>query len=195
MSLTKHQHRVLIGTLLGDGHLEKNGRYVRLKIDHSHKQKAYVWWKYQVFKNLVSQPPKLQRIFDSRTNNVYQHWRFSTKSLSIFTEYHALFYGSGSKSVPDDICTLVHHPLSLATWYMDDGARRTDCKALRLHTNCYSYESQQSLQRVLATNFGIHTTLHKAGNSWVLYIPSKEAKQFSTLIRPFMLSEFSDKLL
>ena len=42
ISLNSQQKDVLIGTLLGDGTIELNGRYPRLKIDHSIKQKQYV---------------------------------------------------------------------------------------------------------------------------------------------------------
>lgn len=52
--LTSKQKEILLGTLLGDGVLELNGRYPRLRIDHSEKQKAYVEWKYKMFYGLTT---------------------------------------------------------------------------------------------------------------------------------------------
>jgi len=40
--LISNQKEVLLGTLLGDGTLELNGECVRLRVDHSIKQRAYV---------------------------------------------------------------------------------------------------------------------------------------------------------
>lgn len=57
MELSTHQQNVLIGTLLGDGHLERDGRYVRLKIDHAWSQAAYVWWKFEIFRELTLRDP------------------------------------------------------------------------------------------------------------------------------------------
>jgi hypothetical protein len=196
MPLSKLQHQVLIGTLLGDGHLERNGHYVRLKIDHSHKQQSYVRWKYQVFNNLVTSPPKKIEVFDNRTQKIYRHSRFATQSLKVFEKYYHHFYSTGKKSLPEQIDRLLISSLSLAVWYMDDGARRTDCRALRIHTNSFSLSEQKALQNILSTKFNIKTTIHKAGsNSYVLYIPAKEAQSFCSLIEPHVLPMFKGKLL
>lgn len=196
MSLSKLQHQVLIGTLLGDGHLEKNGHHVRLKIDHSLKQKEYVRWKYQVFKNLVIKPPHTIEAFDSRTNKIYKHSRFATKSLEVFDKYYQLFYALGKKSLPEVIDKLLIDLLSLAVWYMDDGARRTDCRALRIHTNSFSLSEQKTLQCILLARFNFRTTIHRAGSkSYILYIPAQEAQRFCNLIEPYILPLFKGKLL
>jgi len=42
--LTQRQREIIIGTLLGDASLEKNGKYSRLRIAHYGKQKEYVFW-------------------------------------------------------------------------------------------------------------------------------------------------------
>ena len=185
----------MIGTLLGDGHLEKNGRYVRLKIDHSSRQKDFVWWKYQIFSNYTIQVPKLCQVFDYRTNKRYEHSRFSTVSSKDFCKYHKLFYPNGRKKLPATIVNLLKSPLSLAIWYMDDGARRTDCKALRLHTNSFDLSDQKILQQILKSNYCVESTIQKSGNSYVLYIPANQAMKFCNLVRPFILPEFSGKLL
>jgi len=45
-SLTKSQNDILIGKILGDGCLERNGINVRLKIEQGDKQREYVNWLY-----------------------------------------------------------------------------------------------------------------------------------------------------
>lgn len=196
MSLSKLQHNVLLGTLLGDGHLERNGQFVRLKIDHSYKQHAYVLWKYQVFKNLTTSPPTTLEVSDNRTNRIYIHTRFATKSMNLFEIYFKQFYPQGKKILPQQISNILIHPLSLAVWYMDDGARRTDCRALRIHTNSFSLLENKTLQKILLARFNLRTKIHRAGsNSFILYIPSKEAQGFCSLIEPYVLPLFKGKLL
>ena len=46
------QDNMIVGTLLGDGFLERNGLYVRLVADHSVKQAEYVCWKAKILEAL-----------------------------------------------------------------------------------------------------------------------------------------------
>lgn len=196
MELSTLQHNVLIGTLLGDGHLERNGRYVRLKVDHAWEQRAYVWWKFKVFANLSSHEPERRLVIDKRNGSLSIHCRFATRTTPQFEPYYQQFYVNGRKSVPVDIRCLLRSPLALAVWYMDDGARRTDCNALRLHTNAYALEEQYLLAEALANNFGVAVSVHRVrANEYVLYIPSREAMRFCDIIRPFILPELNHKLL
>jgi hypothetical protein len=196
MLLSTIQKRVLVGTLLGDGHLERDGTYVRLKVDHGPVQRAYVWWKYEVFRNLTSRAPRLVRVLDPRTERVYQHWRFATVTMPELEPYYALFYKERKKVIPASIGQMLVSPQALAVWYMDDGARRTDCRALRLHTNCYSLQEQEILQGVLEHNFDVRVRVHRCGEGkYVLYIPAGEAQSFSDLVRPFVLAPLRGKLL
>jgi len=60
LSLTQIQKEVLIGTLLGDGCLLVNvyGKNYRLYIEHSVKQKNYLEWKYEIFREWCLSQPK-----------------------------------------------------------------------------------------------------------------------------------------
>jgi hypothetical protein len=57
MLLSQRQQDILIGTMLGDGHLEQNGKNVRLRIDHGMSQTRYINWKYREFKTLATKKP------------------------------------------------------------------------------------------------------------------------------------------
>ena len=196
MSLTAFQHQVLIGTLLGDGHLERNGRHVRLKIDHAVAQKEYVWWKYHAFQSHAAAPPKTVQFTDRRNGATRNHCRFATRSLIDFDEYHALFYFDRMKIIPQTVRDEGLTPLMLAVWYMDDGARRTDCRALRLHTNGYRLEEQEVLVEMLRVSFAVEAKVHRVrGDQYTLYIPSGQAVEFCRLVEPFVLPQFRYKLL
>jgi hypothetical protein len=120
--LTKQQRDVLIGMILGDGVLELNGRYPRLRADHSPKQKEYVRWKYKMFSNFIS--GKIRCFIGKRnkkTGKRYTHCKFDTISSPIFEPFYKVFYRSGKKEIPKNIKELLKSPLSLAVWFMDDG--------------------------------------------------------------------------
>jgi hypothetical protein len=52
LKLTKKQKSILVGKILGDGHLEtqNKGKTYRLKVEHSIEQKEYVDWLYYELK-------------------------------------------------------------------------------------------------------------------------------------------------
>lgn len=190
--LTQRQEEILLGTLLGDGFLEQNGRNVRLKIDHGAKQKAYVFWLYEEFKSIALQPYQL--LFqDKRNDQTYEHWRFATYSLSLLNPWRQLFYQNGRKIISPKIFELLS-PLSLAVWYMDDGFRRTDCRGLYLCTSAYSMGEQYLLQECLKKKFNIQTTLHFAAKQVRIYVPSSQTSTFCNIVQPFILPNFFYKL-
>lgn len=72
-SLTEEQKSILIGSLLGDGTLRKK-KNTLLEINHSSKQREYVFWLCSKFREYVSTPPKLRINGLGRTS-----YRFTTK--------------------------------------------------------------------------------------------------------------------
>ena len=194
MQLSSKQKNILIGTLLGDAHLEKNGHNVRLRIDHSEKQKNYLKWKYSEFINFAASSPKLIKTIDKRSNDIYRKWHFSTYSIDLFNFYWKLFYKDKIKIIPKNTIKLLNSPLSLAVWYMDDGYKRNDCNALRLSTDSFKLEEQRILQKCLEKNFNIKSVLHKKRNSWNIYIPSIEAVKFCGIIKPYIIPGMEYKI-
>lgn len=186
VQLDPEQEQILIGAILGDACVERNGTNCRVKFDQSLEQEQYLLWKHNRLANL-STKLRYSEVLDSRTGKSYSHILFNTKSAEAFNDYYELFYQSGKKLVPKNIVDLVKSPIALATWYLDDGAKRTDCNALRIHTNSYPKANQEILLRMLCTNFGIKAKLHRVKNEeFVIYIPSKEALKFCEIIKPIV---------
>lgn len=194
IGLTKRQREILAGLLLGDGCLELNGKHVRLKIDHSEKQKEYVFWLFNEFFNLVNSKPYFLRALDKRSGKVSNHWRFSTKSVEVFDSWWKKFYVNGKKIIPFDLKSLVKSPLSLAVWYMDDGFRRKDCKGAYFCTSAYTVSEHKILQDVFSKNFGFETRIHFAAKHPRIYIPSRFIEKFSLTIKPFVIPSLQYKL-
>lgn len=195
MGLTNRQEQIIIGSILGDGHLELNGRNVRLRVDHSQRQKEYLFWKYRELRDICPSEPRIVKILPHyKTKKVYERWHFSTFSSADLNRFRETFYISRRKIIPICIKQILKDPLSLAVWFMDDGYKRNDCNAFRLHTDCYSLDEQKLLQNCLKENFCIGSSLHKKGDTWNIYIPSAQSERFRQVIGPFILPDMRYKL-
>jgi hypothetical protein len=196
MSLTQDCRDVIVGAVLGDACLERNGRNVRLRIDHSYAQRALVEWKYQSLAELAPSPPKRVEVFDPRTNQTYVHCRFVTRTTDLLNEYFELFYADdGVKRVPQDIASYLLSELSVAVWYMDDGGRRSDCRSGYLNTQAYQAEEVNILRYCLLHRFNVPTKLHFAAKRPRIYIASAQFEGFCDWIRPHVIPEMQYKLL
>lgn len=121
--LTDEQRSVLVGSLLGDGHLSapsaKTARFVER---HSAAQEPYLRWKAGVLGSLVSSIYTVQKK-DTATGKVYDGVEFSTYSLECLRPYYDLFYPAPEhkRAFPASLGELLT-PLALAVWFMDDGS-------------------------------------------------------------------------
>ena len=127
--LTPLQTNVIIGSCLGDAHVERNGS---LRFQHSLKQVEYLKWKHsQPLPHALSIKQYVQH--DKRRQQTYHKVQFNTRTLQCFNKYREMFYVQGKKVVCINIIRLMCDFLALAVWYLDDGALRTDSRAFRFH--------------------------------------------------------------
>lgn len=195
MRLTEKQRAIVLGTLLGDGCLERNGKHVRLRLEHGISQKSYLLWKYKELKSVITGSVMKVYAYHKVNKRTYDSLRTYTYSDLVFDFYWDLFYAdTGRKKVPKNIRLLLNNPLSIAVWFMDDGYKRNDCNAFRFGTDSFSKNDQLMLRSVLKKNFGIDTQLHKKGKYWNIYIPERESRRFADLIQPFIIPTLSYKI-
>lgn len=193
--MTNRQKDIITGLLLGDGHLEKNGRYVRLKVDQALNHSDYTNWLYNGLKNLVPGRPVIIRENDLRTHKVYKRMHFSTYSNVEFNAWRNDFYIDKKKIIPLKIGSILNSAISLAIWLMDDGYKRNDCAAIRLNTDAFSFDEQVRLAQCLQKNFKIKSQIHKKGKWFNIYLGKGEAEKFCGLVKPYILPSFRYKLL
>lgn len=193
-ALTSVQKEVLIGSLLGDARLECRSRQgtARLRIHHAESQRAYLFWKYEVFRNFVDREPWDIQWFDDRTRREYQAWFFHTRTSLLFRPYHEFFYDDGRKRVLERIKTLLT-PRILAVWFMDDGCCYKD--SMILNTQSFTYAEQELLQCILLRTFGIQLSIQKDRNNFRLYASGINAEYFREIIRPHILPSMQRKVL
>jgi len=193
MQLSSTQSAFIAGTLLGDGCLERNGRYVRLRIDHGIEQDAYVRWKYEQLSGWTTGQPREVTYYHPGHNRTYSNVRFATRSDAVFETFWQSFYPRGTKVVPDDIENMLT-PLSLAVWLMDDGYKRNDCNAFRFNTDMFCKSDQERLCQVLDRTFNVRCTLHKKGQYWNIYVPHASVDALIGVVRPYIIPSMIYKI-
>ena len=196
MSLTQECRAIILGTMLGDACLERNGRYVRLRVDHGEAQRALVEWKFRQLAELNPSPPRRVEVHDDRTNRVYVHYRFTTRSLEILNEYRDLFYtDQGVKRIHPRILSHLSSALSIAVWYMDDGSRRGDCRSGYFNTQAFAKEEVDLLRFGLLKYCNLSTKTHFAAGRPRIYVPVKQFPLLCRLIENHVIPEMQYKLL
>ena len=186
IKLSDEQREILVGTLLGDGHLEtqNKGRTFRLKVEHSISQKDYTDWLYEKFKNLTLIGPQVKE--QKINGKLYQKYWFSTVSNGAVRFYAQQFYQNGKKVVPKFIAKMVT-PLSLAVWFMDDGSLKSKLHRARIiNTQCFNESDLKRLQDMLLKKFNINTTLRNQKEGKQIYIPSTDIQKFVSIIKPYI---------
>lgn len=193
--LSERCEEIILGTVLGDGCLERNGSNVRLRIDHAYSQKEWVEWKFRELDELGPLRPRRIERLDDRTARTHVNYRFTTRTTPALNGIHDFFYNGRVKWVPPEICNRLVSPLSLAVWYMDDGGRRGDCRSGYLNTNAYSSEDVEVLKLCLRRNFDIESVTHYAAGKPRIYIPASQFAHFCDVVRPHIIREMEYKLL
>jgi len=190
-SFSPRQRDLIIGTLLGDGTLEKTraGKNYCLKIQHSIKQSELVFWKYRQLQNFVLAPPKQQA--------VNQSLRFRTISHHELKEFQEMFYPKGKKIAPINIEEMLN-PFVLSVWFMDDGNKRIEYGKLQgfhLNTQSFSVKENERLKSAIYKNFGIKCFLQGNHGKIRLYVGAESRDAFRKLIGDLVIPSLQYKLV
>ena len=194
LKLSDKQREILVGLLLGDGHLEtqNNGKTFRIKIGHSKSQAKYVNWLYRQFKDWVISAPQEKLVTTKR--KIFVNYWFNTLSHPSFRFYGQQFYCAGRKIVPKMIDKLLTSQ-GLAIWFMDDGSLKSkEHKAVILNTQCFSESDINRLQKVLVRKWQIESQVRKQKDGNQLLITKNSAIKFAQIINSYLLPEFGYKL-
>lgn len=183
MELTEIQRELLIGSLLGDGHLRKHGKKVVFEFSQSPKRKFYVEWKHRILGELAC--PKIYHHRNER-----EYYKLVTKTHPELDELYRDFYRNERKTVPERIGKMLT-PFALAVWFMDDGSKSKN--AIYLNTQAFSVEEQFRLIKALR-KFHLIFNLNRDGEYHRLRLLKRHNRRFLELVKPYILPEFEYKL-
>lgn len=179
MSLSEVQKQVLIGTLLGDGHISKQLK--RLEFGHSIKQFEYLYWKNNVFENFSN--------YEKPSSNEKICWA-TTRTDNLFEKYRDIFYPDDKKIIPEDVLNQIE-PLGLAVWYMDDGS--SNGSRIILCTDAFSQKDVINAKEILNKRFDL-SFRHSNSDNRLFISNYKDASKFVELIKDKVISSMQYKL-
>jgi biotin operon repressor len=193
--LTQEQHEMIIGTMLGDGCIAPHGRRnksYRLIVGHCEKQKELVLWKKKILANLVNVVSKRD---DIRGNSTM--YTFNTVTHNGFRFYDKLFYDGRKKVIRPELENYIA-PLSLAVWVMDDGSLNKKVN-MRLATDGFSKEDNQTLQRILKLKFGVRSKIcgYQRHNQEYNYLSMNKRNSLilSDIVKPYIIDSMQYKII
>lgn len=186
------QKEYLLGSLLGDDHIRRQGKYAYLQVVHSSKSREYVEWKYKLWKQLTQSAIKTSAIL--LNGKKYHICRFNTLVHPEFNYFHKLFYGSGKKAITTRVLKQLT-PFSIAVWYMDDGYYRRERGRATLCTHSFTLKENLLIKTYFKKKWNIKCNIGYStnGKSYIWFNTENTIKFFS-LIKDFILTCFSYKI-
>lgn len=194
-------NEIIIGLLLGDGHLQcrnNNSRFIYSQSSLREQHLNYFYHIFHLFKPFVSKNffPKSRAFVDKRTNNVYSSISFATLTLPCFNVYRSLFYNKENKKiVPLNINQLLT-PRGLAYWIMDDGSLQN--KGLHLSTYSFTLEDvnllKNTLENLFTPDFLIKCSIHNHKKGYRIYIWEESMNKVRGHISQYMYKDMLYKI-
>ena len=177
--LSEEQHNVIIGMLLGDGSLRKRGKNTLFRVEHSEKQKDYLFWIHDLFSEFTLSKPKSYM----HKNHKYASHSFTTFAHPLFNYYYGLFYKDGRKQVNEEILNQIT-PQGLAMWISDDGSYCNSIKDMILCTNSFSLEEHKLMQKYFLEKWGLNCSIRfRDGKYYYLTFYKKDTGKLIDLIK------------
>lgn len=195
MTMTKKQKEIVIGCILGDAYLQKTGkRNARLRLEHSVKQREYIFWKWKAFEKYMQDKPKLMKRYNPVFKKQYQYFRCQSHSSPIFGKLRQLFYLDGIKQIPNVIEKLLSKR-TLAVWYMDDGYYYQRDKTAYMYLAKFPKDQTKKLIKALKNNFGLNPKLEiKKTKTLDLKFSAEEAEKLIRIIKPYIIPSMAYKI-
>ncbi len=187
---------ILIGSLLGDGHMERDGYGSRFAFYQSKCNGEYLLFLHRCLTELgycKEEIPLIKsRIFD---NKLRYYYRFRTYTFASFNWIYDSFYINKRKVIPSYIGDYLT-PLALAIWIMDDGSLYKN-KGIKFSTNCFTLKEIKFLQNILLEKYNLESSIHKTGhiNQYNIYILKSSMNNLIDIVKPFIHPSMMYKII
>lgn len=173
MNLTKYDIAILLGLLLGNGHIDSKGQ---IHIKHSKKQKEYCEFKAKLVHSICGGSDiKIKESTDGTNKFKKQSKRFQ--------QIRKLLYSENKKTINNEILNLIQ-PISIALWWMDKGnvIKNTDSFTLKFFIN-RSLEESKLIQNYFLSIYNIKWDIIPSDIIQNKYILSCNDKKFLAIIK------------
>ena len=189
--LPNNLNDILIGLMLGDGHIYKTSptSNSRFEMSFGKDRELFADWVGGLFRVYSNTGVRRILVNKSLFNPVF-NYRFKTRSLPIFNYYHDLFYLKNNetwkyyKVVPSNIKDFIN-PVVLAYLIMSDGNFDKSINRVRIYTNSYSKQDVERIASAIQSNLNIYVgVLHDRKDQWILTIGAQQLDELRNLVSP-----------
>lgn len=193
--LSENCKAIILGTILGDGSLkiQKGYKNARITIRHSIVQEEYFYWLTDSLKE-ISNPESI--ILTKPTGfSKNEKLQYQSRSCDTLTKIHNLTYEKNQLKIKR---SWLNHltPLSLMTWWLDDGSIVGGGRQGVFCTDGFDRESVEILVQYLDAVWGIKGrigitkgtkgTKYENKEYLKIYLGTLELKKFLILIMPYV---------
>jgi hypothetical protein len=208
--LSKETKDIIIGSILGDGHITKWGYFSE---KHSPAQLEYLKWKASFLKQLTTNTSwDYYESIDKRSGSLIKSHSFRSTVHSFLHETRNNFYkeidGKSVKIIPYNIANIINDRV-LAVWFMDDGMTdwtyrggiKQSLKSLPTCLICsesFTIEENIKLSEAIFKNFNISSKIKfhdNTKNKPRLWFSTVESEKLMKLIKPHIHSDLLYKVV
>jgi hypothetical protein len=145
--LSDIQKQIILGSLLGDGSINKNNVFL---ITQSDAQKEYLDWKKELLGNIIMAEPTM---YQRKSGHI--QWHIHSIRHPEIIDIRKEVYPNGIKRLSNWVSNITE--LGLAIWYMDDGSfnRNTNSLQATISTDYFTEEENGYLAELLESKFNI----------------------------------------
>ena len=182
---------LMIGSLLGDGSMEKSVNGSRFTFYQAKVNGEYLLWLHREVSKLGYATKEIPNLSSRKispfvgNDELKYYYRFRSFTYSSFDWIYESFYPNGSRKVVPGFIDTYLSPLALAVWMMDDGTSFKN-KGFKFSTNCFTLKEVKYLALVLKNKYNLDSTIHKTGliNQYNIYIPKSSFKELIKIVTP-----------
>lgn len=152
--INKTQEDLIIGNLLGDGHIDKRPTQPNFIVSHAENQKDYLYWEFDILKNLCYSTPSYHppyiKDFYGKDYVCQGYYRFNTRIIEALIPYREM-------SISDLILSL--NEFSFCVFILDDGFRSTSNWSICVAE--FSESDKKIFCNICFERFGLNCSIKK----------------------------------
>jgi hypothetical protein len=183
---------ILIGSLLGDGSMEKSINGSRFVFYQAKVNGEYLLWLHKVISSLGYAKKELPIMYSKKgpllvnPDEIRYYYRFRTFTFFSFDWIYDSFYPKGSRKVIPYFLDVYLSPQALAVWCMDDGFKHKN-RGFKFATNSFTLDEINYLASILKNKYNLNSSIHKSGlnNQYNIYILKSSFNELVKIVKPY----------
>lgn len=171
---------LIVGSMLGDGHIDKRETQPIFIVSHAENQKDYLYWKYEILKDLCNIPPTYQDGGKVKFKGNPKEYTKQGSHRICTRVYDSLlpFREMGRRELMDSL-----NAFSLSVWLLDDGHRSRSNWSICIAS--FSEEEKKHVIKTLKSKFSLNSYILESDNRY-LNFRARESRILDNIVLGIM---------